>query len=47
MVLTDGTDVVFVACGVCERRQWFETIDVGVWSPIPIDAVLERSARRA
>ena len=47
MMLTDGTDVVFVACGRCERREWFETLAQGLWAPIPIDAVLERSARRA
>lgn len=46
MVLTDGTDVVFVACGTCERREWFETLAGGMWEPIGIDAVLERSSRR-
>lgn len=46
MVLTDGTDVTFVACQVCEQRQWLTFADDGTWSALPIEAVLERSAKR-
>lgn len=46
MVLTDGTDVTFVSCQRCERRQWLTFEDDGTWSSIPIESVLERSAKR-
>lgn len=46
MVLADGTDVVFLSCRRCERREWFQPGPDGTWSPIPIDSVLARSARR-
>lgn len=45
MVLTDGTDVVFVSCHRCERREWL-TLQDGDWDAIPIESVLERSARK-
>jgi hypothetical protein len=46
MVLTDGTDVVFVSCSSCEGREWFQPLPDGTWESIPIASVLERSARR-
>lgn len=46
MVLTDGTDVTFVACQRCERRQWLTLEDDGMWTSIPIESVLQRSAKR-
>jgi hypothetical protein len=45
MVLTDGTSVVFVSCQGCECRQWLREQD-GAWVPLPISAVIQRSARR-
>lgn len=44
MVLTDGTDVLFVSCQACERREWFEPAPDG-WAPLPIDSVLRRSTK--
>ncbi|HEY3436782.1 MAG TPA: hypothetical protein VGK35_03745 [Actinotalea sp.] len=46
MVLADGTDVTFQSCQLCERREWLEPLMDGTWTSIPIDSVLERSARR-
>lgn len=46
MVLTDGTDVTFVSCLSCERRQWLVENGDGTWVNIPIESVLERSAKR-
>ena len=46
MVLADGTDVTFQSCQRCERREWLESMADGTWSSIPIDSVLQRSARR-
>lgn len=46
MVLTDGTDVTFVSCTRCERRQWLTLEEDGTWGSIPIESVLERSAKR-
>jgi hypothetical protein len=45
MVLTDGTDVLFVSCQVCERREWLTLTDDG-WTSLPIETVLKRSTRR-
>lgn len=45
MVLTDGTDVLFVSCRGCERREWFEPAAEG-WAAIPIDSVLRRSTKQ-
>lgn len=44
MVLTDGSDVLFVSCQACERREWFEPAAEG-WAPLPIDSVLQRSTK--
>ncbi|WP_225753665.1 hypothetical protein [Actinotalea sp. Marseille-Q4924] len=44
MVLTDGTEVVFVSCHSCERREWFQPAVHG-WEQIPIDSVLRRSTK--
>ncbi|MDO8108575.1 hypothetical protein Q6348_15360 [Isoptericola sp. b441] len=46
MVLTDGTDVVFVSCQVCERKEWLAAIEGG-WSSLPIETVIERTSRRS
>ncbi|NTW40151.1 MAG: hypothetical protein HGA44_09725 [Cellulomonadaceae bacterium] len=46
MVLTDGTDVTFVSCQTCERREWLTADDRGTWTSIPIASVLERSSRK-
>ena len=46
LVLTDGTDVTFISCHVCEARAWFSQDDGGGWTSIPIASVLERSARK-
>ena len=45
IVLADGTDVVFVACGGCEIRAWLVDEDTS-WRRIPIEHVLASSARR-
>lgn len=45
IVLADGTDVVFVACGGCEVRAWLVE-DTDSWRRIPIEHVLASSARR-
>jgi hypothetical protein len=45
MVLTDGTDVLFVSCQVCEGREWLTESD-GEWLSLSIDTVIERSARK-
>lgn len=45
MVLTDGTDVLFVSCQVCEGREWLTESD-GEWVSLSIDTVIARSARR-
>ncbi len=39
MVLTDGTDVLFVSCQVCEGREWLTESD-GQWLSLPIDTVI-------
>ncbi|EYR62231.1 hypothetical protein N866_10425 [Actinotalea ferrariae CF5-4] len=44
MVLTDGTDVVFVSCHACERREWFQPTAQG-WDALPIDSVLRRATK--
>ncbi len=44
MVLTDGTDVLFVSCHACEQRQWL-TEGVDGWSALPIESVLERTQK--
>jgi hypothetical protein len=44
MVLTDGTDVLFVSCHACEQRQWLTDAD-GVWSALPIESVLARAQK--
>lgn len=46
MVLTDGTDVVFVSCQVCEGRTWFATDEDGELTALPIADVLKRSERK-
>lgn len=45
LVLTDGTDVTFVSCLVCEQRQWLAQDDGGSWQSLPIESVLARSAK--
>ncbi len=45
MVLTDGTDVLFVSCQACEGRQWLTEHD-GEWAVLPIDTVLQRATRK-
>lgn len=45
MVLTDGTDVLFVSCQVCEGREWLTESD-GQWVSLSIDTVIQRSARK-
>jgi hypothetical protein len=45
MVLTDGTDVLFVSCQVCEGREWL-TVSDGDWTSLPIETVLKRSTRQ-
>ena len=45
MVLTDGTDVLFVSCQVCEGREWLTESD-GQWLSLSIDTVIRRSARK-
>ncbi|WP_199423557.1 hypothetical protein [Actinotalea solisilvae] len=46
MVLTDGTDVTFVSCHRCERREWLTLGADGSWESLPIEAVIQRSARK-
>ncbi len=46
LVLTDGTDVTFVSCHRCERREWLTLGDEGTWLSLPIQSVIERSARK-
>ena len=46
MVLADGTDVVFVSCHACEAKAWLRTGADGDLTPMPIDTVLERSAKK-
>ena len=46
MVLTDGTDVTFTSCHRCERRAWLTMDDDGSWRAMPIEVVIERSARK-
>lgn len=46
MVLTDGTEVTFVSCHRCERREWFALDLDGGWQSIPIESVIARSARK-
>ena len=45
MVLTDGTDVLFVSCQACEGREWLTEGDDG-WVSLPIATVLARSTRK-
>ncbi len=45
MVLTDGTDVLFVSCQHCETREWLAAAPDG-WEALPIATVLERSTRK-
>ncbi len=44
MVLTDGTDVLFVSCHACEQRQWLTEMD-GVLTALPIESVLARTQK--
>jgi len=44
MVLTDGSDVLFVSCHACEQRQWL-TDDGGSWTALPIESVLARTQK--
>lgn len=46
MVLTDGTGVTFVNCQSCEAREWLSLEEDGSWTVLPIETVLERSAKR-
>jgi hypothetical protein len=46
MVLTDGTEVTFVSCHRCERREWFTLDEEGSTVALPIETVLERSAKK-
>lgn len=46
MVLTDGTDVTFVSCHRCEKRAWLMLDGSGTWESLPIESVIERSARK-
>lgn len=46
MVLTDGTEVTFISCHACEAREWLSVDEEGTWRTLPIEAVLQRSARR-
>lgn len=45
MALTDGTDVVFLSCNQCERREWLAPTAQGGWVPLPIETVLQRSTK--
>ena len=45
MVLTDGTDAIFMSCQRCEGREWLTAAADGTWTSIPIESVLARSAR--
>lgn len=45
MVLTDGSDVLFVSCGACEAREWLIESD-GTWTTLPMSAVRARPSRR-
>ena len=44
MVLTDGTDVLFVSCHACEQRQWLAE-DGGRRTALPIESVLARTQK--
>lgn len=46
MVLTDGTEVTFISCNECETHEWLVQVEDGTWRTVPIDVVLQRSARR-
>lgn len=46
LVLTDGTPVTFISCHTCEERQWLTEREDGSWQVLPIEVVLERSARK-
>lgn len=46
IVLADGTEVTFISCHGCERREWLTAHSDGTWTALPIESVLERSARR-
>jgi len=46
MVLTDGTEVTFINCHSCEAREWLVAQPDDTWQTMPIEAVLQRSARR-
>jgi siroheme synthase (precorrin-2 oxidase/ferrochelatase) len=46
MVLTDGTEVTFVNCQACEEREWLSQDEDGTWYTLPIETVLQRSAKR-
>ena len=46
MVLTDGTEVTFISCQACEAREWLSVDEEGIWRTLPIESVLQRSARR-
>lgn len=45
MVLTDGTDVLFLSCHLCEHRLWLVEQADG-WSALPIETVLARTTRK-
>ena len=43
--LRDGTEVTFINCHSCESREWLhQTVD-GEWESLPIEVVLQRSAK--
>ena len=45
MTLRDGTEVTFINCHSCESREWLhQTVD-GEWESLPIEVVLQRSAK--
>lgn len=46
MVLTDGTEVLFVSCHACEQRQWLTEQD-GQLTALPIESVLARTQKPA
>lgn len=45
MVLTDGTEVQFLSCQLCEHRLWLVEQPDG-WSALPIETVLARTTRQ-
>ncbi len=45
MTLRDGTEVTFINCHSCESREWLHQTADGVWESLPIETVLQRSAK--